>query len=198
MGDDSPHGGRQTFVHRTDADAPLLAHSMRRFRLYRRERVRGTRVAFVAMARHRPRRTRGASILDVLIATTIMATLAGIGLPRLSRLRDPYAVRSASQQLAASLRSARQQAIARNTSYRVVFNTTARTYTVERVNGASWVQAEAPQTLKKGVSFGTIQGGTPTFSSTGMLAAAVSVPIRGTTAHTKTVTINVLGETSIN
>jgi Tfp pilus assembly protein FimT len=148
------------------------------------------------MARNR-RTSRAASLLDLLIASSVFATLIATGLPRLARLRVPYAVMGASRQIAAMIGSARQQAIARNTSYRVRFDTGARTYTVERQSGGGWVQDQAPQKLATGLTFGDIPAN-PVINANGTLAAAVAIPVIGTAAHTRTVSVNVLGQTSIN
>jgi hypothetical protein len=45
---------------------------------------------------------------------------------------------------------------------------------------------------------GTLTPGNPIFDTRGMLAANTSVPVTVTGAGTKTVTINVLGRTTIN
>jgi len=133
----------------------------------------------------------------MLIASSVFATLVATGLPQLSRLRVPYAVMGASRQIAAAIGSARQRAIARNTSYRVRFDTSAKTYTVERQSGGNWVQDQAPQKLASGLSFGDIPAN-PVINANGTLAAAVTIPVMGTAAHTRTVAVNVLGQTSIN
>lgn len=133
----------------------------------------------------------------MLIASSVFATLIAAGLPQLTRIRAPYAVMGASRQIAAAIASARQQAVARNTSYRVRFDASAKTYTVERLSAGNWVQAQAPQKLASGLSFGTIPAN-PVINANGTLAAAVAIPVNGTAAHTKTVSVNVLGQTTIN
>jgi prepilin-type N-terminal cleavage/methylation domain-containing protein len=146
----------------------------------------------------RHRSTRGVSLLEILIATAIFASLLGIGLPRLSRLRAPYALSGATRQVAAAMQAARMRAIARNVRYRVNFNTSAKTYTLEREVGGSFVADSAPQMLPAGVSFGTISPGNPIFSTTGMLNAQVTVPVSVAGSGTRNVIINVLGKTTIS
>ena len=145
----------------------------------------------------RRRRSRGVSLLDTLIASSVFATLVAAGVPTLVRVRAPYAVMTATRQIAAAIRSARQRAVARNTSYRLNFNTSAKTYTVERQVAGNWVQDQAPQMLASGLSFGTIPAN-PVINANGMLAAAVTIPVTALAAHTKTVSVNVLGQTTIN
>src|SRR6266404_763428 len=87
---------------------------------------------YVAMPARSRTRSRGATLLELLTATGIMVTLLAIGVPKMTKLRGPYALASASRQVAADLQAARQRAIARNVAYRVNFDTAAKTYTLER------------------------------------------------------------------
>jgi len=144
------------------------------------------------------RRSRGASLLDVLISATIFSTLLAIGLPSLARLKTPYAVRNTALQIEAALQLARQRAIARNTSYRVTFNSSAGTYVLEQnTGGNTWVADGATQKVPYGVSLGTIPTN-PVFDTRGTLPAAINVPVSMSGAHSRTVTINVLGKTTIS
>ena len=94
--------------------------------------------------------------------------------------------------------STRMRAIARNVRYRMTFNTTTNRYTVERESAPGTFVAEGgAQPLPSGVRFGTVTS-TPIFDTRGMLAAQVSVPIQATGHPTKTITINVLGTTTIS
>ena len=129
-----------------------------------------------------------------------MLTLLGMGLPRLARMRTPNAIDGAARQIAAAAQVARQRAIARNVSYRMNFDTSARTYTIQRANGANWVnEADLPaQTLPTGVQIGTLSPGNPVFTARGTLAQQVTVPLTITGARSRTVTINVLGKTTIS
>ena len=142
---------------------------------------------------------RGASLLELLTATAIFATLLGVGIPNLVTLRAPYTLSAAVRQVAADLQLARQRAVARNARYRITFNGAAATYTLEReASPNSFVADSAVQPLPKGSTLGTVTPGNPVFDTRGMLAADVAVPITVTGAGTRTVTVNVLGRTTIN
>lgn len=147
----------------------------------------------------RRRGTRGVTILEVLTATALSGLLVAIAIPNLRRLVGPWALRAASQQIAADLQSTRFRAIASNVRYRVSFDTTARTYVIERETlPNTWVTEGARQTLPAAASLGTVTPVAPIFDTRGMLAATVSVPVSVPGTGARTVTINVLGNTTIS
>jgi len=151
-----------------------------------------------AMVSRRHSRSRGASLLDVLIASGIMLVLLAVGVPNLSRLRSPYSLAGATRQIAADLQATRQRAIARNVSFRVNFDPAHASYTIERSQAGLWVADSAPQPLPNGVQLGTVLPGNPVFDARGRLGAQVTVPVTVSGSGTKTVTINVLGKTTIS
>lgn len=154
---------------------------------------------FVDMTLRARRRHRGASVIEVLTATAILAAVLGLGVPNALSMRAPYAVSSAAQQIAADLQAARQRAIARNARYRVSFDTSAGTYVVQRETTSNvFVSEGGIQTLPHGVVLGSVDPGNPVFDTRGMLAAGVSVPLTMTGARARTVTVNVLGRTTID
>jgi Tfp pilus assembly protein FimT len=139
------------------------------------------------------------TILEVLTATAITAILLAIGIPQMVRLRAPYALASASRQIAADFQAARMRAIARNTRYRIAFNATARTYSVERETTPNTFVAEGGvQTLPAGTTLTAADPANPVFDTRGMLGANVSVTVSMPGSGTKTVTVNVLGQTTIS
>jgi prepilin-type N-terminal cleavage/methylation domain-containing protein len=151
------------------------------------------------MAKMRSRQSAGFTLLEVLIATAILITVLGAGIPRLSRLRAPYALSGATRQIEAAMQATRLRAIARNTRYRVNFNSSAGTYTVQREVAGTFVdEAGGAQRLPAGATIGTVSPGNPVFDTRGMMAAQVSVPVTVAGSGTRTVTTNVLGKTTIN
>ena len=148
----------------------------------------------------RPRpRTGGYTLLEVLIATAIMGTLLAIGVPRMLTLRGPYALTGAANRIAADLQVARQRAIARNVRYRVFFSSAGSGYyQVEReASPNTFVKDSAKFVLPHEVHIGSATPSNPIFNSRGMLTANVSLPVSVTGVGTKTVTTNVLGQTTI-
>ena len=146
----------------------------------------------------RHRAVRGYTLIEVLIATSIMATLLAIGVPSLIRLKGPYALTGAAQRIAADLQMARQRAIAQNTRYRVTFTRSTNTYQIERETAPGVFSATtAPQPLPRGAGLGTIASN-PIFDTRGMLGAAVTIPVSVTGVGSRTVSINVLGHVTIS
>ena len=144
-------------------------------------------------------RCRGTTLLEVLTATAIMVTLLGIGIPQMTRLRAPYALASASRQIATDFQTARMRAIARNTRYRVTFNPTATTYTLEReATPNNFIADGGTQTLPAGATVTAPAPANPIFDTRGMLGSDVSVSVSVPGSGTKTVTVNVLGRTTIS
>lgn len=144
---------------------------------------------------------RGAGFLDLLIAVALSAILLAIGVPRLVAIRAPTAVNAAAQQIAGDIQVARMRAIARNVRYRVNFNPSAKTYTLERESppGSNiFVVDGATQKLPSGVSFTAPVPQNPVFSTTGLLPTQITLQVSTPAAHSKTVTLNVLGRTKLS
>jgi prepilin-type N-terminal cleavage/methylation domain-containing protein len=150
------------------------------------------------MAKTRRRGIRGFTLLEVMIATAILVTVLGVGLPGLARLRAPYALSGATRQIEAALQATRLRAIARNTRYRVNFNSANATYTVQREVAGNFVDEAGAQRLPDGARIGAVEPGNPVFDTRGMMAAQVTVPVTVAGSGTRTVTTNVLGKTTIN
>jgi Tfp pilus assembly protein FimT len=170
-----------------------------RFLISRRIRLALSLLSLRMVGRDRRDGCRGTTLLEVLTATAIMITLLGIGVPQLARLRAPYALASASRQIASDLQTARMHAIARNTRYRVAFNASAKTYVLEREAAPNNFVAEGgTQTLPAAATLTSASPANPIFDTRGLLAADVSVSVSVPGSGTKTVTINVLGRTTIS
>ena len=144
------------------------------------------------------RRTRGVSLLEVLIATGLSAMLLAIAVPNLRSLQAPFALRSATDQIVGAIQAARMRAIARNARYRVTFDPSAGTYSLDVESGGSFVTDGGVQQLPRSASLGTIAPGNPIFSTQGTLTAAVTIPVSVTAGRNRTISVNVLGQTTVN
>lgn len=144
-------------------------------------------------------RCHGTSLIEALTAVALASVLTAIAVPNLRRMSLPWAVRTATRQLATDLTMARLRAIATNTRYRVNFDLANARYTLERETQPNvFVAAAAPQLLPSGVTLGTLSPGNPIFDTRGMLTATFSVPVQSTCTLTHTVTMNVLGQTTVS
>jgi type II secretory pathway pseudopilin PulG len=148
------------------------------------------------MSTAKRKRSRGATLLEILTATSLMASLLAIGIPNLVALRRPYAVAAATRQLEATIQLARMRAIARNAPYRVAIDSATGTYRLERQVGLNWVADGGTLSVPRGATVGQPTPGDPSFNTRGMLPVGVIIPVASGT-DTRTLTVNVLGRTTI-
>ncbi|MGH7895343.1 MAG: GspH/FimT family pseudopilin [Candidatus Binatia bacterium] len=137
-------------------------------------------------------------MLESVIASGLMIILMATAIPNFTTLGSSYNLRQTSHQIAAEFQRTRMRAIARNARYRFTYDASTRTYTVERESAPGIFVAEYSNQLPTGVTLGTIAT-PPIFDSRGMLNATTNIPVtvQGGT-HTRTVTINVLGQVSFS
>ena len=133
--------------------------------------------------------------MEVLVTTALITIVYAIAVPRFSAIRGPYAARAAASQVAGVFQAARMRAIATNSSVRLTYNSSNHTYTLDRQNGASWV-TDVRNQLPTGVSLSAI-GTTPVFSRTGILNGTYTISVNAY-GSARTVTVNVLGKTTIS
>jgi len=138
--------------------------------------------------------TAGFTLIETLIVVALIAILAGVSAPVVAGGMARYNLTTAGQQVASTIRSARFQAVGRNTDVRVVFNAGAGTYEKEAWNPVTmvWDDIDAIGTLPSGVSFGAGVPANIEFESDGRLpAGAVATAIAVTDEYEQTRTITV-------
>jgi prepilin-type N-terminal cleavage/methylation domain-containing protein len=139
---------------------------------------------------------RGVTLIEMLVTVAMTAVALSISVPQFRRLRGPYQVTAATHQVVAAVESARFRAIARNTRYRVSFAQQGASYTIEREATPNTFVAEGgTQALPSGVQ--ATAGTAPMFDTRGMVATPVTVALTATAIPTKTITINALGQATI-
>jgi prepilin-type N-terminal cleavage/methylation domain-containing protein len=138
----------------------------------------------------------GFSFMEVLTTMALIAIIYAIAVPRFSELRGPYAARSGATQVASAFQAARMRAIATNSSIRLTYNSSSQTYSLDRqLSGGGWV-SDVRNQLPTGVTLSSF-GTNPTFSRTGLLNANYTITVSAY-GKTRTVTVNVLGKTTIS
>jgi prepilin-type N-terminal cleavage/methylation domain-containing protein len=148
------------------------------------------------MARPNRVRSAGFSFMEVLTTMALIAIVYTMAVPRFGAMRGPYAARAGASQVASVFAAARMRAIATNSSVRVTYNSSDQTYTTDRqTSGGGWVTDVRDQ-LPSGVSLSGI-GTTPTFSRTGLLNGTYTIGVNAY-GNSRTVTVNVLGKTTIS
>lgn len=156
----------------------------------------GIPVAIESMRSRRSRRTRGTSLMDVLVGIVIAGVLMGIAVPTIPALMDPYRLSFAARVVASELSAARMKAIAQNRRHRLNFNEDAGTYQMEVETATNtWSPVGGIHELPTGCAFGTIASD-PTFDTRGMLAQNHDIPVHSNT-QLKTVSVNILGNVQI-
>jgi prepilin-type N-terminal cleavage/methylation domain-containing protein len=129
----------------------------------------------------------GFTVLELLVAVSVMGVLAAIALPRMPR--SAFALWNADRQLLADIRHARAEALTKGDHFRVVV-TGASTYEVQRMRlvGGGWVAntpAQRSRTLPAGVTFTQGVGSRFEFNTRGlMVAPAVATRLQMTDART--------------
>lgn len=167
------------------------------FRRVGRSRRGGTGVANARMRRTPESRTRGATLIDVLVGIALTAVVVGTALPNLRAFTEPYALDTASRLLAADVAAARMRAIAQNRRHRIVFSADGGWWELQAENApGSFTPVGARHTLPDGCTFTGLDAN-PTFDTRGMLAADFEAEISAAGAK-RTVDVNVLGDTTVS
>lgn len=137
----------------------------------------------------------GFSLIEILIVVALIAVLAGTAAPIVAEGVRQYAINSAGQQVASTIRAARFQAVARNQELRVRFNYPAAGQYQVVLNSNGTTPVGEVQLLPSGISFGM-----PTdlqFRTTGRLlnvGAVTFVVTNGNAAQDRTIAVSTSGQ----
>ena len=142
----------------------------------------------------------GFTLLELLVAVTIVAIVSAIGIPSLSALKASYDLSTATNQLAFEIVRTRMQAVGQNKFMRIrrVDDTI---YARETSNdGTSYTQEQAT-TLPSSVSLTVGETGNPTFNRSGLANATATYTLTrqvGNRTYTKTITVSALGRVKVS
>lgn len=103
----------------------------------------------------RARGETGFSLIELLVVIALLGMVVLVGMPAMQDWLERYRVRTAAQNLAASIQLQRMRAVSRNREFRIEFDQTNRNYTLFESDGAGgWTQVQAAaNVLPMGVTF---------------------------------------------
>ena len=81
---------------------------------------------------------RGFSMVEMMVVIAIIGVLATLGVPSLVRMVPRIRLANQATQLANEIAGQRMQAIAKSTDFRMVFDATGDSYTLEKWDGAAF------------------------------------------------------------
>jgi prepilin-type N-terminal cleavage/methylation domain-containing protein len=145
--------------------------------------------------RTRRRRTRGFTLMEILVTTAIVGTMLAIGANKMRQ--RPFALQQANQLLMQDLRATRSDALTKGDHFRldVLTSTTYREYRL-KLNAGIWSPSGSPvrqRTLPPGITFTLGVGKSFEFNTRGLLilpGQAASIEVREQyTGKTKRVTV---------
>jgi prepilin-type N-terminal cleavage/methylation domain-containing protein len=134
----------------------------------------------------RGRGQRGLSLIEVVVAASLLALLMALAFPRWQGHQHQQRLRYGVAQVAAGLRQAQERAKAERTPYTVTFTLGSGSYPIVRSGGGFRENAELPA----GVVATATQ--TVTFTAFGQPGAAYTVSLQNA-AGTATVTVTATG-----
>jgi len=94
-------------------------------------------------------RSRGFTLLEVLVALALVTILAAFSIPRWGTLLLTYRLRSAARQLRSDLNRTKMRAVSETARFRLVF--LASKYTVERHDGTTYQPIGEDRSLPNGI-----------------------------------------------
>jgi prepilin-type N-terminal cleavage/methylation domain-containing protein len=137
------------------------------------------------------RQAAGFTLIEILIVVALISVLAGTAAPIVAEGIRQYAINSAGQQVASTIRAARFQAVARNQTLQVRFDyPAAGQYQVvdTALNAVGEVQ-RLPDGITFGAGFTNLQ-----ISNAGRMTAASNIVVtNGSAEHDRTIVVSTSG-----
>ena len=141
------------------------------------------------------RKNSGYTLVEVLTVIAIIAIVAGIILPNVVAWLPKYRLSSGAEEIQSTLQLARLSAIKQNTSAAVAFNTVNHTFLMS-ING----QRVKKGTMPAGIVIDSVTspGSQVEFDSRGLANGSTgSILVRNTQGGSKTITVNIVGNATI-
>ncbi len=141
----------------------------------------------------------GYSLIEVLVTTSLAATLVGVAGTNLPSMLASNSLQNASFQVIEDLRLARQRAIATNGRARIVFG--SGSYVVRRENPAgseTYVTDGGSRQLPRGITVAVAPNESPTFDSRGLAVQPYTITLTNAYATTRTITVTAIGRVNVD
>ena len=149
------------------------------------------------------RNDRGFSLIELLVIIVIALSLLAWGYPNLVRLANKYRLDGAAWSLATDLQKVRLRAIAEGKEFKVVFDTGAKTYQVQKADGlGGWVNEGSSKMIEDArlltVSIET--GGAPVFTTRGIVqtGSQSTVKLDAPTGGTRRIFVQLQGRINVS
>jgi type IV fimbrial biogenesis protein FimT len=98
---------------------------------------------------------KGVTLIELLVVFVVIAIGATLMVPGFGRWLPKYRLRSATRDIASTMRTAQLRAIANNLNYQVVFTPAGGTYILQRNSGGVSTDDGATETVPAGITFAT-------------------------------------------
>ena len=119
--------------------------------------------------------SKGFSLVELLIVIALIAIIGAIAVPNFTKMRDNSNLKEAAREISGDIQLYKQQAVAENRRFRMVFDVDNNDYTVQRETTSGWENVIANK--KVGAGYDSIKIiGDPTFASD-----TITFQTRGTT-----------------
>lgn len=131
---------------------------------------------------------KGVTLIELITVMVIIAIGAALATPNIGGWLTNYRLKSATRDVASTLRLAQIKAVAGNTRYQVVLDTANSSYIVQyRSTGGNYVIEGTTQILPAGVNFNTDFGNTVTFLPSSSVENTGQISFSNTKGMTKKV-----------
>jgi len=132
---------------------------------------------------------KGVTLIELIVVMVIIAIGAALATPNIGGWLTNYRLKSATRDLASTLRLAQIKAVSGNTTYRVVFDTANNSYIMQYLDtgGTNYITEGATQILPAGVQFNTTFGNVAEFHSNSTSGYTGDINFSNTKGMTKKV-----------
>ena len=138
------------------------------------------------------RNRKGVTLIELIVVMVIIAIGAALMVPNIGGWLPNYRLRSATRNIASTMRVAQMKAVSINTQYRVDFNVGGNSYILQYQTTAGWIAEGATQNLPTGVIFisAIFSGGVPqALFNTNSTSSAGTVILQNTKGSQRTISL---------